>query len=77
MDGLPTGAMLSTRLCATPQRRSGGRGYSGHPGHRGSIDSGYGNSIPRHLKDMLDDLEEQMVVHQLAGQRARTHHKHY
>ena len=77
MDGFPNGAMLSTRLGATPQRRSGGHGYSGHLGRRGSTDSGYGSSIPRHLKDMLDDLEEQMVVHQLAVQRARTHRKHY
>ena len=77
MDGFPTGAMLSTRLHATRQRRSGVRGYLGYPGRRGSTVSGYGSSIPRHLKDMLDGLEEQMAVHQLAGQRAQTHHKHY
>ena len=70
MDGLPNGAMLSTRLGATPQRRSGGRGYSSHPGHKYSTDNGYGSSIPRNLKDMLDDSEEQMVVHHLASQRA-------
>ena len=69
--------MFSTRLRATPQRRSGGHGYSYHSGRRGSTDIGYGSSIPRHLKDMLDDLEEQMVVHQLAGERARTRRKHY
>ena len=70
MDGSPTGVLLSTILRATPKRRSGGCGYSCHPGRRGSTDSGYGRSIPRHLKDMLDDSEEEMVVHQLAAQRA-------
>ena len=70
MYGLPTGAMLSTRLRATPKLRSGGHGYSGHPSRRGSTDSGYGSSIPRHLKDMLDDSKEEMVVHQLASKRA-------
>ena len=77
MDGLPTAVEFPIRLCATPQCRSGGHVYSGHPSRRDSTDNGYGSSIPRHLKDMLDDLEEQMVVHQLASQRAQTHRKHY
>jgi hypothetical protein len=73
----PPEATMPRRLCATPQCGRGGRGRSGHSGLRGTMTEGYDSSVPRHLRDMLDDWEEEIVVQQLAGQRAQTHRKHY
>ena len=56
VSSLPTQASkMSRRLRDTPQRTSRGCGGSEHKGFDDSFDSGYDNSIPGHMRILLDD----------------------
>ena len=68
---------MSRRVKATPRRANCGRGPSGRRGNKGSSDSGFNNYVQGHLHNLLDDWEEEMVLQQLTGKRARIRSNNY
>jgi len=54
----PPKVTMPRRLCASLRCGRGGHGHSGHSGLRGTMAEGYDSSVPRNLRDMLDDCEE-------------------
>ena len=68
---------MSRRLHATPMRASKGRGHYGKGGSMDSYKRRFNNFVLTHIRNLLDDWEEELALHHFSSHRARAHHKNY